>query len=265
MSFKKSNFFLDIIDQRIEISSIGNLSSNTLSLILLHEGLGSVSMWKDIPEKIYEHTGFNVITYSRAGYGKSSSIKLPRPLNYMSIEANKYLPNILNQLDLKKFYLIGHSDGGTIAALNSGEIKHDNHCGTILVAPHFFIENFNIKSIRDIKNKYEKEGLKEKLSKYHNNVDNAFYGWSETWLNPKFHKWDITKEIKKIKVPIYAIQGNADPYGSVKQIDILEKHLTVKFEKLILDNCGHNPFFERVDECLYGIKSFINQIECVQN
>ena len=127
------------------------------------------------------------------------------------------------------------------------------------------VENFNIKSIRDIKNKYEKEGLKEKLSKYHNNVDNAFYGWSETWLNPKFHKWDITKEIKKIKVPIYAIQGNADPYGSVKQIDILEKHLTVKFEKLILENCGHNPFFERADECLHGIKSFINQIECVQN
>ena len=107
--------------------------------------------------------------------------------------------------------------------------------------------------------------MKEKLSKYHDNVDNAFYGWSDTWLNPEFHKWDITKEIKKIKVPIYAIQGNADPYGSVKQVDVLEKNLSVQFQKLILDKCGHNPFFERLDESLFGIKNFINQIESLRN
>ena len=265
MSVKKSNYFINVLDHELEISTIGDLSSNSSSVILLHEGLGSVSMWKDIPEKIYEYTGFNVITYSRAGYGKSSSVRLPRPLNYMSIEANNYLPKFLDHFDLKNFYLIGHSDGGTIAALSSGEKKHVNHHGTILVAPHFFIENFNIKSIREIKNKYEKGGLKEKLSKYHDNVDNAFYGWSDTWLNPEFHKWDITKEIKKIKVPIYAIQGNADPYGSVKQVDVLEKNLSVQFRKLILDKCGHNPFFERLDESLFGIKNFINQIESLRN
>ena len=99
MSVKKSNYFINVLDHELEISSIGDLSSNSPSVILLHEGLGSVSMWKDIPEKIYEYTGFNVITYSRSGYGKSSSVKLPRPLNYMSIEANKYLPNFLDQLE----------------------------------------------------------------------------------------------------------------------------------------------------------------------
>ncbi len=261
MNPKLSLFSKKIYDYTLEFKVIGDLTSNKLSLVLLHEGLGSVSMWKNVPEKIYDNTGYNVVIYSRAGYGKSSTVKLPRPLDYMSIEAKKYLPEVLNQLHLKKYILIGHSDGGTIAALNSSLNLSNDLKGVILVAPHFFIEKFNIESIKEIRNKYKKHGLREKLSRYHDNVDNAFYGWCDTWLNPKFHSWDITNEIQNIKKPVFAIQGNADPYGSVKQIEVLEKKLYVNLSKLILDNCGHNPFFERTEESIKSIKSFINEIE----
>ena len=260
-----SLFSKKILDHSIEFKIIGDLNSDKLTVILLHEGLGSVSMWKNIPEKIFNYTGYNVVVYSRPGYGKSTPVKLPRSLDYMTIEANKYLPEILKQLNLKKYILIGHSDGGTIAAINSGINENNNLQGIVLVAPHFFIEGFNIESIKKIKKKYEKEGLREKLLKYHKNVDNAFYGWSETWLNPNFMDWNITNQIQNIKVPVFAIQGNADPYGSVKQIDVLEKKLNVNFNKLVLENCGHNPFFERTEEILSRIKSFINEIENKKN
>ena len=265
MTQKISFFSKKIVDHTLEFKVVGDLSSNNLSLILLHEGLGSVSMWKDVPEKIYDNTGYNVVTYSRAGYGKSSTVILPRPLDYMSIEAKKYLPEVINQLHLKQYILIGHSDGGTIAALNSASVQSNDLKGIVLVAPHFFIEKFNIESIKKIRNKYEKEGLREKLSRYHDDVDNAFYGWCDTWLNPNFHSWDITDEIQNIKKPVCAIQGNTDPYGSVKQIEVLEKKLYVNVSKLILEKCGHNPFFERTEKSIKYIKSFINEIENLKN
>ena len=138
--------FLDIEEKQIEYITLGNFSNNSPVLILLHEGLGSIAMWRNIPKLLHEKTKLNILVYSRFGYGKSSNAKLPRPTNYMSIEAEKYLPTILEKLSINKYFLVGHSDGGTIAAIGSVNKSTKNLLGTILIAPHFFVENESIKA-----------------------------------------------------------------------------------------------------------------------
>ena len=176
---KKKIYFQNVFDQQLEVLVIGDLKKNTPTVVLLHEGLGSLEMWKDIPEELFKELDLNIFVYSRAGYGKSSIVNLPRPINYMNLEAEKYLPKLLLEFNLKNVFLLGHSDGATIAAINS-TLENNNYkiLGTILIAPHFFIEEMNIISIREIRNIYE-HNLKKKLSKYHSNPDVAFYGWND--------------------------------------------------------------------------------------
>ena len=251
--------YLPIEDKSIEILTIGDFSDQTPVLVLLHEGLGSISMWKEIPKLIHEKTKLNILTYSRFGYGKSSITDLPRPLDYMTVEAEKYLPMILKKLSIRKHFLIGHSDGATIAALGSLKSMNNNLLGTVLIAPHFFVEQDNIIAIKNTTHQYKKGTLRTKLKKYHDNVDNAFLGWSNVWLNEEFSNWDITNILSNIKVPIIGIQGLNDPYGSIAQLDILEKKLTVPFTKITIENCGHNPFHEHLDTTLEYINKFITK------
>ena len=252
--------YLPIEDKSIEILTIGDFSDQTPVLVLLHEGLGSISMWKEIPKLIHEKTKLNILTYSRFGYGKSSITDLPRPLDYMTVEAEKYLPMILKKLSIRKHFLIGHSDGATIAALGSLKSMNNNLLGTVLIAPHFFVEQDNIIAIKNTTHQYKKGTLRTKLKKYHDNVDNAFLGWSNVWLNEEFSNWDITNLLSNIKIPIIGIQGLNDPYGSIAQLDILEKKLTVPFTKITIENCGHNPFHEHLDTTLEYINKFITKI-----
>ena len=257
---KKQFYFEEVLDHQLEVVTFGDFKNDSTIVVLLHEGLGSVAMWKDIPELIYNKIGLNVLVYSRAGYGKSSPVKLPRPLNYMNIEAKKYLPKLLSKFNLNKVFLLGHSDGATIAAINS-TLKNNtyNILGTILIAPHFFIEEMNISSIKAIRKIYDKE-LKKKLLRYHSNPDIAFYGWNDVWLDSRFKNWDITNYLNKIKIPILAIQGQNDPYGTLSQIEILEKKIKGKFSKIILSECGHNPLIDKPKEAINKIKEFITQI-----
>ena len=260
MKNKIKLFYLPIENKSIEIQTIGDFSDKTPVLVLLHEGLGSISMWKEIPKLIHEKTKLNILTYSRFGYGKSSITDLPRPLDYMTVEAEKYLPMILKKLSIRKHFLIGHSDGATIAALGSLKSMNNNLLGTVLIAPHFFVEQDNIIAIKNTTHQYKKGTLRTKLKKYHDNVDNAFLGWSNVWLNEEFSNWDITNLLSNIKIPIIGIQGLNDPYGSIAQLDILEKKLTVPFTKITIKNCGHNPFHEHLDVTLEYINKFITKI-----
>ena len=228
----------------IEILTIGDFSNKVPVLILLHEGLGSVSMWRDIPQLIHEITDLNILVYSRFGYGQSSLIDLPRPLNYMTIEAKNYLPLIIKELNIGKHFLIGHSDGATIAAINCALNLNPNLKGAALIAPHFFVENESISAIKKITDQYKKGDLKLKLSRYHKNVDVAFYGWSNAWLDPGFKNWNLTDLIPNIKVPIIGIQGLNDPYGTIEQLEILKNKLKVPFIQKTISNCGHNPFYK---------------------
>ena len=160
---KKELFFQRVLDQELEVEILGDLKSENSTIVLLHEGLGSASMWKEIPKLLYEELGLNILFYSRAGYGKSSPVKLPRPINYMNIEAESYLPELLSSFDLKDVYLFGHSDGASIAAINSS-LKNNkyNILGTILIAPHFFVEEISVQAIKKIRKIYENE-VKKKI------------------------------------------------------------------------------------------------------
>ena len=252
--------FLDIKNNQIEYITFGNFSNKSPVLILLHEGLGSVAMWRDIPKLIHEKTKMNILVYSRIGYGKSSKAELPRPTNYMSIEAEEYLPIILQKLSIKKYFLIGHSDGGTIAALASINKSSVELLGTILIAPHFFVEKESIIAIEETTDQYKNKNLRSKLEKYHNDVDNAFFGWSNVWLSTSFKKWNISNYLSKIKTPILVIQGTKDPYGTVNQVQVLEENLKSPLQKVIIEDCGHNPFYEFPETTIKYINKFIKKL-----
>ena len=252
--------FLDFEEKQIEYITLGNFSSNSPVLILLHEGLGSVAMWRDIPKLIHEKTKMNILVYSRFGYGKSSKAELPRPTNYMSVEAEKYLPIILQKLSITKYVLIGHSDGATIAALGSINKSNRELLGTILIAPHFFVENESIRAIEETTDQYINKKLKNKLEKYHNDVDNAFFGWSNVWLSSNFKEWNVSNYLSEIKIPVLIIQGTNDPYGTINQVQILEDKLKSKLRKVIIENCGHNPFHEFPEMTIKCIDKFIKKL-----
>ena len=244
MKNKTKLFQITIENKSIEILTVGDFNNKIPVIILLHEGLGSISMWKEIPRIIHKITKLNVLAYSRFGYGNSSSVDLPRPLNYMTIEAKIYLPLIIKKLKINKYFIVGHSDGATIAAIHCSLNINQNLQGAALLAPHFYIENENISAIKKTVIEYEKGQLKSKLSKYHKNVDNAFYGWCRVWLDNGFKNWNITNIIQNIEVPIIGIQGLNDPYGTINQLEVLKNKLKVPFIKKTISNCGHNPFYK---------------------
>src|SRR5262249_45471963 len=154
------------------------------TLVMLHEGLGSVGLWGEFPDKLAAATGAGGFVYSRAGYGASTPVRLPRPLSYMHTEALGALARLLDLIGCRRGLLIGHSDGASIAAIYAGGIQDHRVRGLSLIAPHFLVEDISVTSIESIKLEYETGKLKEKLARWHNDVDNAFYGWNGAWLDP---------------------------------------------------------------------------------
>src|SRR4051812_14104668 len=161
----------------LEYRMIGPAPADTPTIVMLHEGLGSVGLWGDFPEKLAAATGAGVFVYSRAGYGASSPVPLPRPLDYMHIEALEVLPEILKTIGFRRGVLLGHSDGASIAAIYAGDVQDHRIRAVAMMAPHFVVEDISVRSISEIKTAYEQGGLKAKLARWHRDVDNAFYGW----------------------------------------------------------------------------------------
>ncbi len=175
--------------------------------MLLHEGLGCVALWRDFPEILAEATGCGVFAYSRFGYGDSEPVTLPRPMSYMHDEAVGVLPHVLDAAGIRRGLLIGHSDGGSIAAIHAGTLHDPRLAGVVMIAAHFFVEDVNITAIRAIKDAYATGNLRERLARYHRDVDVAFRGWNDAWLDPHFRDFDITEQVSRIEVPVLALQG----------------------------------------------------------
>ena len=171
--------------RRFEATWHGPTPDQAPTLVLLHEGLGCVEMWRDFPARLAERTGYGVLVYSRAGYGKSEPVPLPRPLTYMHEEALDVLPQVLDQTGVRKTVLVGHSDGASIATIYAGGRQDFRVRGLVLMAPHFFVEEVGIRSIVAAKEAYEKGNLRERLARYHRDVDTAFWGWNRAWLDPE--------------------------------------------------------------------------------
>ena len=219
--------------RRMETAWHGPAPERAPTLVLLHEGLGCVEMWRDFPARLAERTGYGVLVYSRAGYGKSDPVSLPRPLTYMHEEALNVLPQVLDQAGVRKTVLVGHSDGASIATIYAGGRQDFRVRGIALMAPHFFVEQVGIESIVAAKKAYEKGNLRERLARYHRDVDTAFWGWNRAWLDPKFRNWRIDEYLRDVRVPILIIQGEDDEYGTKAQLDLANAETYCPVETLL--------------------------------
>lgn len=241
----------------LEYRCFGAPPSDAPTVVLLHEGLGCVQLWRDFPNKIVEATGFGVFAYSRAGYGQSDPTQLPRPLNYMTIEATDVLPKVLDTIAATSVVLLGHSDGATIAAIHAGQVTDTRIKGIVLLAPHFFTEAKGLASIALASDAYNTADLRDRLSKYHNNPDNAFRGWNDAWLHPNFKTWNVVDVLDSVCVPVLAVQGEDDPYGTLKQIDIVKQRVKLAIvTTLILADCRHTPHLEHSKDVISAVATF---------
>ena len=226
------------------------------TLVMMHEGLGCIALWRDLPERLAAATGYGVLAYSRAGYGASDLCALPRRLDYQTHEGTAVLAEVLDALGLQQVVLMGHSDGATMAAVYAGSVSDMRVRGLVLIAPHFFAEPMGLDAIREAGRAYAQGDLKVKLAKYHSQVDTAFYGWHDVWLHPDFADWNVGDVIDHWRIPVLAIQGTADPYGSLAQIEEIATRIYSPFESLILKDCGHAPHQERPLETVEAITEF---------
>jgi pimeloyl-ACP methyl ester carboxylesterase len=252
--------FLILGAQRLEYRMIGPRPDAAPTIVMLHEGLGCVGMWGDFPDKLQAATGAGVFVYSRAGYGQSGPVKLPRPLSYMHDEARDVLPRLLDAIGFQRGLLLGHSDGASIAAIYAGSHQDHRVGGLVLIAPHFFTEDPGIASIIEARKAYETGDLRQRLSRWHADVDNAFRGWNGAWLDPDFRKWDITEQLAYIRVPVLIVQGEDDQYGTVKQIEVAQEECYCPVEVALLSGAKHSPQREAPEATLKAITGFIERV-----
>jgi pimeloyl-ACP methyl ester carboxylesterase len=238
------------------------------TLVLLHEGLGCVALWRDVPERLAAATGWGVFAYSRCGYGASDTTALPRPMTYMHHEGQVVLPGVLRAAGIRQAVLVGHSDGGSIAAIYAGTFAgatpgYDGTglLGLITIAAHFFVEDLNLASIRQIGADYETGDLRQRLGRYHRDVDVAFRGWNDAWLDPRFRAFDITALLPTIQVPILALQGADDPYGTDEQLRVFTAKVQVPITPRLIRGAKHAPHLEAKDETLALITDFISDLQ----
>jgi pimeloyl-ACP methyl ester carboxylesterase len=230
-------------------------------LVLLHEGLGCVSMWRDFPQRLHAASGNAVFAWSRRGYGGSSPLPAPWPVGYMHDETRDWLPPVLAATGFENFVLIGHSDGASIAAIHAGERPAPGLRGLVLMAPHFFVENVSIASIAQARVAYDTGALRSRLERHHGaNVDGAFRGWNGAWLDPAFRDWDIQAMLPNIRVPVLLIQGADDEYGTLAHIHASQSAIPATITTVILPDCGHAPHRDRPDATLEAITRFLTSL-----
>lgn len=251
--------FLELAGRRLDYRHHGPQPAAAPTLVLLHEGLGSASMWGDFPEKLAAATGAGVFAYSRAGYGRSSPAALPRPVTYMHDEAET-LGRVLAAIGFRRGLLLGHSDGASIATLYLGACQDHRVRGLSLIAPHFIVEDESIVGIRAAKAAYETGDLKGKLGRWHDDVDAAFRGWNDVWLNNDFGSWDISDALGYVRVPVQIVQGEADQYGTPRQIAIAEEECYCPVDVTLLPGIGHSPQREAPGDTLAAVAGFVNRI-----
>ena len=252
--------FLDLGAMRLEYRMIGARPDAAPTLVLLHEGLGSVGVWGTFPEQLAAATGAGVLAYSRAGYGRSSPAKLPRPVSFMHDEAREVLPRVLDAIGLRRGLLVGHSDGASIAAIYAGSVQDHRVRGLALMAPHFFTEDMGIAEIARAKVAFKQGNLRAKLKRLHDDPDNAFHNWCGPWLDPEFRKWDLTDALAHIRVPMLIVQGENDQYGTVRQIEVAQEECYCPVEVALLPDTRHAPYREAPEATLRVISDFANSL-----
>jgi pimeloyl-ACP methyl ester carboxylesterase len=248
-------------NRRLEYVWLGPKPKDAPTLIFLHEGLGSVSTWRDFPELAAAAVGFGALVYSRAGYGSSETTTLPRKIDFMHEEALDVLPEVLDRAGVREAVLVGHSDGGSIGLIYAGSGRALPLRGLVLLAPHVFVEDLTVRSIAAAGVAYRQGALREKLARHHgDNVDVAFWGWNRIWLDPAFLTWNIEEYLPRIDVPALVIQGRQDEYGTLAQTERIARGSGGPVATVILDGCGHAPQREARDATLGALVTFVRDL-----
>jgi pimeloyl-ACP methyl ester carboxylesterase len=226
-------------------------------IVMLHEGLGSVSVWKDFPIQLAEATGAEIFIYSRYGHGNSDPLAEPRPVTYMHHEAQLVLSEILRQAGIERPVLLGHSDGASIAILYAGTFP-DSPAGLILEAPHVFVEEITVRSIAEAGVQYQQTDLPRRLGRHHAHADSLFRGWNDIWLDARFRNWNIESYLDCIRCSVLVIQGAQDQYGTTRQVEAIQRRVPWA-SALVLDHCQHAPHRDRCEATLGAITEFFRR------
>jgi pimeloyl-ACP methyl ester carboxylesterase len=246
---------LSIEGREIEYRFVKPVDPSGIDIVMLHEGLGSTSMWRDFPERLAAATGARTLVYSRYGYGASTPIAGPRRVDYMHEEARVWLPAILERLEIRRPVLFGHSDGASIALIHAARPQSEVG-GVVALAPHVKVEDVTVRSIEQARLTYSTTDLRERLSRYHHNVDSAFWGWNRIWLDPDFLSWNIEALLPQISCRVLAIQGEDDEYGTMEQIASIGR--AVKDSRLLaLPACRHSPHRDQPEAVLEAARQFV--------
>jgi pimeloyl-ACP methyl ester carboxylesterase len=249
--------FVTVQGRKLEVLRIAGADAPTL--VFLHEGLGSVAMWREFPQKAAAATGCATVVYSRYGYGQSDVLREARAVDYMHVEALEVLPQLLQALDISDPVLVGHSDGGSIALIHAAANAATR--GLVVMAPHVFVEDISVKSIAEAKTAFENTDLPQKLGRYHADAAKTFRGWNDIWLHPDFRSWNIEEVLPRIHCPVLAIQGFDDEYGTMAQLDAIARGTGGPIELLRLADCRHSPQRDQPAVVLEAMVSFVDRLE----
>ena len=250
-----SGDYVEIGDARLEYKRIPATRQGPPPIVLLHEGLGSIAMWRDFPERIAVATGAETVVYSRRGYGRSTPLKTKRDVDYMHVEAREVLPKVLERLGIQRPVLVGHSDGGSIALIHAA--SGHTTAGLLVMAPHIFVEDLTVTSIEAARDTYRSTDLGLRLGRYHDDPDHTFWGWNDIWLDPAFRAWNIEALVPRITVPILAVQGEDDEYGTRAQVDGIKRLAKAPCEVVLLPSCRHSPHRDQPEATLALVSRFV--------
>lgn len=226
-------------------------------LVLMHGGLGSVGLWGEFPHALASATGCRTVAFSRHGHGWSAQPSRSRTPTFMHAEARRVLPEVLDRLELDDPVLVGHSDGASIALIYAAEHAVP---GLVAIAPHVFVEEVCVREIGQVRERFVDGDLRDKMAPHHRDVDVAFFNWSDVWLDPEFRAWDIRELVARVTAPMLLIQGTDDQYGTLAQLDEIERLAPGALERLHLD-CRHAPFVQRPEETVAAVSRFMTRLQ----
>jgi len=254
-------FFIEAAGHRLRAQWIGAPEAAPGgTLVFLHEGLGSIPQWRDFPEAVCRAAGRRGLVFERWGFGGSDRLVLPRPRDYLNIEAEEVLPEVLDACGIARPILIGHSDGASIALLFAAAFP-ERAAACISMAAHVFVEDVTLAGIRGVVARWESGDLRARLARYHgDNTDTVFRGWAETWLRPDFRDWAMVDRLPRVTCPVLVMQGEDDEHGSAAQVDAIASGTAGRADAVLLPDCGHSPHLQARDAVLARISAFLTDL-----
>lgn len=259
MPIRPEPSFITVHGRKLEVRRIACSNRDAPTLVFLHEGLGSASMWRDFPDRAAQATGCAALVYSRYGHGRSDVLREARAVNYMHVEALEVLPDLLEQLAIREPVLVGHSDGGSIALIYAG--VRDRIKALVVMAPHVFVEDISVTSIAEAKTAFDTTDLPQKLARHHADAGRTFRGWNDIWLSPDFRSWNIEAYLPRIDCPMLAIQGFDDEYGTMAQLEAIARQTGGPVRLLRLADCKHSPHRDQPAVVIEALSRFLGRLD----